>query len=813
MKHMKRRAAALILALAMLLGLAACGKDGKQGGEDQLLSSTVYVPQFLDMNIEGIEDISGGCVGEDWVYLIANKGEETTETDPVTGETYPGYVYNTYLYRLPLAGGEAEKLENYQMTALPEGTEGGVYIEKVTAGEDNTLWVTEVINAYTFDLPEDFDENTDDRWSYEVDQNTVLRRQLDAAGNEITRTELDASALNEKLEAEYTSGMNYDREGNIYVTSEKKLFVLDKDQNLLFSLDGEQLYGELVLLGDGTMALLHNYHDEEKETSRNIMKTIDLAGKAWGPEYVMPVNAYSAFTGGGDYLFYYQNNDSIYGCKAGSQDGEKLFSWIDSDINRSDVSFFEFTPDGRVVVVTREWVRPENGPYSLKIELAVMTATDRASLPEKTTLTYAALGMGYDQRNAVIDFNKSSTTHRIEVTDYSKYSTDEDYFAGLTRLNTEIVAGKVPDILDAGTISLAQYAAKGVLEDLWPYIDGDPDIGRDSLMERPFLAAERDGKLYQVFDTFSISTVAGATDVVGDRHSWTVADLQEALARMPEGCSIFSYYDTKDSILSTVMMQNLDQFVNWETGECSFESDAFKTMLEFCNQFPAEYNQAAAMDDQDNDYKRISEGRQMLNSTYLSDFESIQTDKALFGGSVSYVGFPQEDGGVGSAFAISGGLAMSSTCKDKEGAWSFLRRLLLPKFEDVESLKQGGFWGFPTNKADFDLVREDAMTPDGYKLDENGEQVLDENGSPIEESYSSVGWGNGFMVDIYSTSQEEYDQIMALYNAIDSVYNYDQEIFSIVSDGAGSYFAGDRSLDDTVTQIQSRVKLYVNENR
>ena len=357
MKHMKRRAAALILALAMLLGLAACGKDGKQGGEDQLLSSTVYVPQFLDMNIEGIEDISGGCVGEDWVYLIANKGEETTETDPVTGETYPGYVYNTY--RLPLAGGEAEKLENYQMTALPEGTEGGVYIEKVTAGEDNTLWVTEVINAYTFDLPEDFDENTDDRWSYEVDQNTVLRRQLDAAGNEITRTELDASALNEKLEAEYTSGMNYDREGNIYVTSEKKLFVLDKDQNLLFSLDGEQLYGELVLLGDGTMALLHNYHDEEKETSRNIMKTIDLAGKAWGPEYVMPVNAYSAFTGGGDYLFYYQNNDSIYGCKAGSQDGEKLFSWIDSDINRSDVSFFEFTPDGRVVVVTREELVPE----------------------------------------------------------------------------------------------------------------------------------------------------------------------------------------------------------------------------------------------------------------------------------------------------------------------------------------------------------------------------------------------------------------------------------------------------------------------
>ena len=30
---------------------------------------------------------------------------------------------------------------------------------------------------------------------------------------------------------------------------------------------------------------------------------------------------------------------------------------------------------------------------------------------------------------------------------------------------------------------------------------------------------------------------------------------------------------------------------------------------------------------------------------------------------------------------------------------------------------------------------------------------------------------------------------------------------------AGAYFAGDRSLDDTAAQIQSRVTLYVNENR
>ncbi len=808
MKHMKRRAAALILALAMLLGLAACGKDGKQGGEDQLLSSTVYVPQFLDMNIEGIEDISGGCVGEDWVYLIANKSEETTETDPVTGETYPGYVYNTYLYRLPLAGGEAEKLENYQMTALPEGTEGGVYIEKVTAGEDNTLWVTEVINAYTFDLPEDFDENTDDRWSYEVDQNTVLRRQLDAAGNEITRTELDASALNEKLEAEYTSGMNYDREGNIYVTSEKKLFVLDKDQNLLFSLDGEQLYGELVLLGDGTMALLHNYYDEEKETSRNIMKTIDLAGKAWGPEYVMPVNAYSAFTGGGDYLFYYQNNDSIYGCKAGSQDGEKLFSWIDSDINRSDVSFFEFTPDGRVVVVTREWVRPENGPYSLKIELAVMTATDRASLPEKTTLTYATMYLGYDTCQSVIDFNKKSDTHRIVVQDYSEFNTEDDASAGLSKLNTEIVAGKVPDLLDTTSLPLAQYGAKGVLEDLWPFIENDPDLGREAVMERVLQANEMDGKLYEIFNSFYITTVAGSSRIVGDSMSWTLADLQEALTRMPEGCSIFGQSDTKSEMLRTIMSVNADAFVDWDKGECRFDSDSFKSLLAFCNSFPAEFNWSE-MNEEEWEYEdtRVMNGKQMLVQTSVSSLDwSLPRLKAMFQGDVTFVGYPTEDGSVGSCFASgSRGIAMSTACKDKDGAWSFMRQCLLPVDEDQ-------FYSqFYVNKADFEKAIEKSMEPN-YEYDENGEIATDANGQP--RVYKDTVWlGPDQEIEIDRPTQADYDQFMALYNAIDRMYRYDENVYNIVNEQCGAYFSGDRGLEETASQIQSRVKLYINENK
>ena len=99
-----------------------------------------------------------------------------------------------------------------------------------------------------------------------------------------------------------------------------------------------------------------------------------------------------------------------------------------------------------------------------------------------------------------------------------------------------------------------------------------------------------------------------------------------------------------------------------------------------------------------------------------------------------------------------------------------------------------------------------------YQLDENGEQVLDENGQPIEVPKYTYGF-NDMTVDVYATTQEQYDQFMALYNAIDSVYTYDENIYKIVNEVAGGYFNGDKTVEDTAKQIQDRVTLYVNEQR
>ena len=830
MKVFGKKLTALLLAVCLVLGLAACGGDN---GDTSQLSGTIYVPKFVDLDLN-VEYINGGyCDGQN-VYVLGqsstprlmdgdgqfvrNLTQEEVDSfweNPESGAngSYIDYVTTNKIYRVSLEGGQASELENFEMSQVPEGVDGSVYVSNIRGGRDGTLWVTEEINTTTFQLPEDFDPENESKWDYPSESTTTqLFRQLDSTGSELSRIEF--GNLAEKVGATYLQSVVLDGEGNLYTLSEDydsdsgtsttKITFLDQNQNIGFSIEEENIWGQLTLLGDGTVGM-----SSWVEEKGQVLRIIDKNTKDWGAEYPLPPNGGNTYTGSAKYIFYYDNGDSLYGYNKEAGEGEKILSWSASDINRDELMFFTFLEDGRVVAMTRRW---DSGSGREDIELVVLTETDASVLKDKTVLTYATQYLSYSDRSRIIAFNKKSDKYRIEIRDYSEYNTADDFQAGLTKLNTEIAAGNVPDIIYVSGLPLQQYGSKGLLEDLWPYIEQDPDLGRDAVMENVFKAAEQDGKLYQVFSTFSIQTVVGAAKVVGDRMSWTLDDLKAALATMPEGCTIFGDGDTKDGMLSRVLAQNLDSFVDWSTGSCSFDSDTFISLLEFCNSFPLEYD-SSSMDweNYESENTRIMNGKQMLLSAYIYDLEnSLPIYKTTFGGDFSFVGLPKEDGSVGSSFSLGEGVAMSSTCKDKEGAWSFIREYLLPTAADGEGNVY--VYQFSTNKADFEKMVERSMKKE-YQLDENGNQVLDENGQPIEVPKWSYWVDDNTTFEVYATTQEQYDQFMALYNAIDSVYSYDENIYKIVSEVASGYFNGDKTVQDTAKQIQDRVTLYVNEQR
>ena len=105
--------------------------------------------------------------------------------------------------------------------------------------------------------------------------------------------------------------------------------------------------------------------------------------------------------------------------------------------------------------------------------------------------------------------------------------------------------------------------------------------------------------------------------------------------------------------------------------------------------------------------------------------------------------------------------------------------------------------GFPINKADFDAAAEKAM--DKKDRDKGGMAFYSE--------------GEYFEVRYHAVTQKEYDRIMALYNSVDTIHRADNALAEIITDVAGAYFAGDKSLEETAEQIQRRAMLYVSEQK
>ena len=200
-----------------------------------------------------------------------------------------------------------------------------------------------------------------------------------------------------------------------------------------------------------------------------------------------------------------------------------------------------------------------------------------------------------------------------------------------------------------------------------------------------------------------------------------------------------------------------------------------------------------------------------MGTTSLYNFTDYIWELYVIRDKITFTGFPTEDAAPGNSFNVSTPMAISSTTKYPDAAWDFVNTMIRQTNEDAKSM-----YAFPISQEAFDKKMTAVMT-EQYQLDENGEQVdWDEDGEPDKMSigsYEVVKNGESTWQEVYALTQEDVDQILSVINNTTSVYDYDQEILSIVTDEAAAYFAGDKDVATTANMIQSRVNLYVQEQR
>lgn len=838
-----KRIFALLLAALMIVGLfAGCSKDGtKDPGKTESNGSLIdqtkpaattakyaYQADYFDLTMpDGVQYLNQICAAGTTLYApVGIQGEEITNTDPDTGETWS--YYNTRLAMLTIDPdtGVCTELSNLQLPEVPEGADGSVDCYNMIGSDDGTLWMLVNVYATQYELPDDFDPNTDSKWNYpSTDIGGSYLMHVAADGSTIASIDLSDTNADDTEDgmSSNLSSFAVDAAGNLYVSDYNNIYVLDAEGNVQFKLDGSQYNGSLNRLNAQQVGVMwYNYTDDVNAADENgqYFVPIDLETKDWGEKVKLPSNVWSIFPGDDAYDFYYAYNNNIYGYAAKTDTKDKLVDWLACDVDTNNMTGFSMLSDSRVAALMQDW---NTDPTTY--QLIVLHRVDASEIKEKKVLTLACMYLDWNLRSMIVEYNKTNDEYRINVVDYSEYATDDDYNAGVTKLTTEIISGSVPDIFLTSNLPIDKYAAKGVIADLNTFMDGGNGLSRDYFVPQVMSALEKDGKLYELPTSFSVQTAYALSSIASQYDTWNVAAVQDAMTQLQEGATVFSNGWTKNTALSNCLSRNLSAFVDWTTGKCEFDSEAFQQLLAFCNSFPAEtsdgdgaiaYASSAdiAVDDAmwESDATRITNGKQLMSTTGMYSFDSYIWNVYAIRDKITFTGYPTEDGS-GSSFELQMPMAISSVTKYPDAAWDFVCSII-KKMNTID--ENNYYYGFPISQAAFDAEMTDIMT-EQYQLDENGEQVdWDGDGEPdkaIRGSYETMENGETVYKDVYALTQEDIDQILGVINSTRSVYDYDQEILDIITDEVAAYFAGDKDVQTTANMIQSRVNLYVQEQR
>lgn len=487
--------------------------------------------------------------------------------------------------------------------------------------------------------------------------------------------------------------------------------------------------------------------------------------------------------------FVITNSQGISTYNLGDAEVTPVMDFINSDFDGTWVNHVVMLDDQHMVAVYNDFI-------DYKLQVAYLTKKAPEEIPDKRVLVIGTNYLQSDVRQRVVNFNKTNTKYRIAIKDYSTYQTMDDYTAGYTQLNNDIIAGKMPDILVVDSnVKVDNYIAKGLIADVGKLIESDPELSQLEYMQNVFEAYKIGGTLYHVIPSFSVNTVMGKKSIVGDRTGWNMEEYLELAKDLPEGGTMMGQV-VRDTFFRQIMQYCGTDFIDMATGKCSFNSQEFINMLEYAKTLPEEM-------EYDEDYwmnyeSQYRQNRTFLMTTYIYSIKDMNYNiNGFFGEDVSFIGFPNESKN-GSVVTADNSYVLSSRSEDLQGAWEFVRYYLTEEYQNSENLD----YRLPVLKSAF-MENAKTATEKPYYIDGDGNKV----------EYEETFYMNGENIPIEPMTQRQVDEIVAFIESVNRTQYYDEDVINIITEEVAPFFAGQKTAADVAGIIQNRVGLYISANR
>ena len=692
-------------------------------------------------------------------------------------------------------------------------------------------------------------------WSENGSTQTYILRQYDLSTGKYTDTLLDFPE-DENGDRFYANYFQTAADGTVILGSWNGIKLFRDGKFVDLDLGGDAATGNLQVngimpCGGKVYVSVVTYRDNENDTT---CYEIDTANAKLGEEIDIGSTSFNFDSWntklGPGYDFYNSDQNGVYGCTL--KDGSKVevLNFINSDIDSSLFDNYAVLSQDKFMAIGYDSDLGTN-------TLTLCTRVPEDQIAEKIIITLATNNLYYNVRKKILNFNKSSDTYRITVTDYSQYNTNDDYSLGGSRFDMDLIAGKIPDIiLVTPDMNYDSYVAKGLFIDLYKLMEADESFNKDDYLENIFKAYEINGKLYSLVPSVHLQTFAAKTSLLDGIKHWNAAEFMQYVKSHPE-IQAFDYDFNRTTFINYMLRWSRDSFIDADTGVCHFDSDEFKNLLEFTKSLSTDnFWDSVDYGDRGDDFWQEYRSRYVDDRVLLAEvnFYNIEdTYKSLLyytlKGEFTFVGFPSDDGN-GASFYSDNEYCISARSKNKEGAWEFLKTLI-NEDSQMPVKSKWGYWDMPVNgipvlKKAVDKIFENAMTPpddnnnggiiigkydsvlsstvetstettsvetetteavNDSEVDNDGDGIIDEN-DVID--VPDVDYEDPYRTPL---TQAQVDQIRELLEGTTHISRYDKTLIDIVTEEASAYFSGQKSLDETARIIQNRVSTYVNESR
>jgi ABC-type glycerol-3-phosphate transport system substrate-binding protein len=801
----------LILAFASAL-LGSCkttsGSSSELPDNTALSEELVWSTEFHKTEDFGL-DISAPLIIGDAIYFFKTEAAVSTAD---TGED--SYVYEPIFYSCKLDGSDYAPISDYKPAYKPPfNANGTTDVSTVALLDADKLYVAES-SSFTY--------QDEESGNYVADSLCSIRLLDINDGKEINR--LDTNELNEKYPDINIDHMIMSPTGNVAIASQylDMTTFTQKIVTGVFSADGAKctiseyqpnqqtfILQALVLLPDGEITASIYAGDGHNALFYLDETTAEL--KDSGTSLPYSFTNIVGFTNDGSVLSNSLNGLEL--AKVNDETGIEFLNWLDCDLDINNTKLLGILDDTTIVCLTQN-----SGAMETEQSVVVITKTTKSEGNVKKELMLACASLPYSIQNEIFEFNKTDSEYRIKVIDYSKYNTALDVFGGQTKLNLDIISGNIPDIILLDGLPYHNYAKHGMLEDLYPYIEADNELGgKSGIVDIVFNTLEsEEGSLYQIASSFGISTLLSNREFAGDGDSWSIDEMLTVLDNN-EGMLPFGY-TIREVLVEKLIQSNLDLFVNWQTGEVTFDSPEFRALLDLIETTPSgeeiQLDVSRAFEDEK---LALNEWKQLCQIVNINTFEDFLETTTIMNGRDVYKGFPSpnESGSYVYYYDVT---AITQNCADKPAAWRFVRRLLSKRYQSA------GTYSFPTNQALFVELSDSLMKADIYNA---GDSVGDGVEAAIDETYrlnsdgkyeipkgqvSAISSQGEFLnYPYYSMTAEQFDRFVDLVGKVRQVAREDNTLAKIVTEETALYFSGQKGLDETLRVIQSRAKIYINE--